>query len=495
MRTRLLLAALLAALAVPPVAAAQSATETIRVEVDGIQNTQGIAEDRLSIVGTSGPDIVQIFPTPESDGPFVFDRLGTMTIESLGAATLTPFGACRRPLEFFSDLKRLECAFFAGFSTRTGRIALGGGGDRVRIVQRGWRWEIDYGTGADVIDASVLFPEEGSGANEHTIDGGPGADEFVGAFRELVALRGGDGDDVFRQVGGRLRGVDGGAGDDVMDIRRYTTVIGGPGDDVIRLRPAPAESTAAVMQVLGGPGDDLIAWADPRSDDRPLVATGGAGDDTIVGGFGDDTLRGDDPTQPSLSGADFITGAGGVDEIDGGPGPDLIDAVDGRPDRVLCGTSAAEGATTLVNGRRLTLRLPHIDIADVDLRDADRGDCEQVRRQAIDVPPAATVRGRGLVARDGRVVVLLSCPRTATAGCRGRAGLRLAPVRAPLARSGGTPYRIARGRLRSVALPVPAPLRAALARRGAALARVTTVEPDGRGELRRAQRTMVVRAR
>ena len=489
---RALLVPLVALLALPAAAAAQGA-DTIRVTVNGFQDANGAATDSLSIVGTSGQDIVQITPTPPGDGPFVFDRLNTMTIASLGTATVTPSGACRRPPEFFSDLRRVECAFFAQ-SVRVGRIALGGGADRARITQGGWRWEIDYGPGDDVIDASVLFPEE-TGALDHTVDGGTGADEFVGSFRERVALRGGDGDDVFRQVGGRLQSIDGGAGDDAMDVRDYATVVGGPGDDVIRLRPVPAASTAATMQVLGGPGDDVITWLDPRSDDRTLIATGGAGDDTIVGGSGDDTLRGDDPTQPSLAGADFITGGGGVDEIVGGPGPDLIDAVDGRPDRVLCGTSDAPGVTTVVNGRRLTLRLPHIDIADVDLRDADQGDCEQVRRQAIDVPPAATVRGTPRVAPGGRLSVALSCPRSAPAGCRGRVSSRLAPVRGRLARAGGTPYRIARGRVAVVSVPMPAALRSALTRRGAAVARVTTIERDGRGDLRRAQRTVVVRAR
>ena len=95
-------------------------------------------------------------------------------------------------------------------------------------------------------------------------------------------------------------------------------------------------------RILGRGGDDLIKGKKGR--DR---LKGGKGNDTLLGGKGKDRLRGG-------RGADVISGGKGNDRIAGGPGfnqlnmvdgveqgspgNDVLNARNGQPDEIECGT-------------------------------------------------------------------------------------------------------------------------------------------------------------
>jgi hypothetical protein len=111
----------------------------------------------------------------------------------------------------------------------------------------------------------------------------------------------------------------------------------------------------------GGPGNDTLSGA-PGNDN----ISGGRGNDILSGGPGNDILSGG-------PGNDVISGGPGKDIISGGPGNDTIHARDGHRDVVDCG--------------------PGRDVAFVDTVDLVRG-CERVVREANSpaAPPAGAER-------------------------------------------------------------------------------------------------------
>jgi uncharacterized delta-60 repeat protein len=98
-----------------------------------------------------------------------------------------------------------------------------------------------------------------------------------------------------------------GTGDDralVGDAR----VLAGPGDDILRIAPG----FTAPIEASGGAGDDLLVGGDYRD-----KLFGGAGDDRLYGKGGRDVLRGG-------AGNDLLAGGGADDVLDGGPGHDRL---------------------------------------------------------------------------------------------------------------------------------------------------------------------------
>lgn len=148
-------------------------------------------------------------------------------------------------------------------------------------------------------------------------------------------------------------------------------IVGTEGNDVLVGTP-PGDV------ILGLGGDDrLTAVADFYTGD---TLYGGPGDDVLFGSSSGDTLDGG-------PGIDVLIGGAGPDLLRGGPGRDtlrgegrrdLIDARDGGPDFVSCGTNASK--TTGPEG----------DVAYVDGIDKVSSDCEYVYRPGA-APP---VRGR-----------------------------------------------------------------------------------------------------
>ncbi len=139
---------------------------------------------------------------------------------------------------------------------------------------------------------------------------------------------------------------------------------GAPGNQV------DAKIFAKFVNVLvkAGPGGDVVQgsrfayWN--ASMDGPLTTPtsiyGEAGSDELIGGNYMDYVDGG-PGLDSISGsggADQLFGGGGIDTFSGGPGRDEIDAIDGKAERIKCGS-----------GR---------DLAHMDLKDSDFG-CESFR--------------------------------------------------------------------------------------------------------------------
>jgi hypothetical protein len=166
-----------------------------------------------------------------------------------------------------------------------------------------------------------------AGPTADELEGGPGADY----------LQGWSGNDVLRGQAGRdtLRP---GAGADIVE--------GGTQFD----RVDYGDRTAAVTVTLGSGADDGEAGEgdDVRADVED--ATGGTGNDRLVGTAGSNELTGG-------AGNDELVGGGGFDVLAGGLGDDRLVAQDGSADQVTC----AEG----------------IDVAIVDVSDA-LSECESV---------------------------------------------------------------------------------------------------------------------
>lgn len=162
---------------------------------------------------------------------------------------------------------------------------------------------------------------------------------------------------------------------------------------------------------------------------------GGDGDDTLIGGGGEDQLYGDGDS-------DTITGGAGVDDLNGGAGADKVFAKDGEIDDVSCG-SAFDSAELDANDIRSSCEL----VTGVQLapppapQDPPAGDQPPAPAPPADggapagqpaptvvpgVAPAATIAARRLtvgvttrkLTRSGRLVVRVSCPKTAAGACR-----------------------------------------------------------------------------
>ena len=217
-----------------------------------------------------------------------------------------------------------------------------GGGDDVVLSGDGAD-TVDMGPGdLDVVDSGagndVVTDPDGVNATL-----GDGDDRFTGGSA-AVAIDAGDGNDtVIGSSGDDV--INGGVGDDVIG--------GGDGNDILC-------GDAGKNQLSGGWGDDYLLITD---DDTPLVvdvaATGGAGNDTIIGGGGADVFNpgtgqagidvvygmGSDDRYAAGSQGGWFFGGNGNDTIVGGPGGDLLDG-EGGDDLIVGG----EGSDSLVGG-------------------------------------------------------------------------------------------------------------------------------------------------
>lgn len=196
----------------------------------------------------------------------------------------------------------------------------------------------------------------GSGAG-NTLSGGAGNDTVVGGGGN-DALLGGDGDDELSGNDGN-DALTGGEGND--------TLIGGVGNDLYVFGTAAANQTDTVAEAPAGGTDVLdfsaLGASDPVAVDlaagqlatrsnRVVViaagsavtdvegATGGAGDDTLIGNTMANTLVGG-------SGNDVLIGADGDDALTGGEGDDTLTGGSGN-DRYVFAAAAAAQVDTVV---------------------------------------------------------------------------------------------------------------------------------------------------
>lgn len=204
------------------------------------------------------------------------------------------------------------------------------------------------GDGADEV---ALDPVAPIGAD---VEGGEGDDRLdlslAGGY-----LSGGEGNDTL--LGGKLPStLKGGPGaDDLLAGEGATTLDGELGDDVVRAGAAPAylAGGGGVDTLVGGPGNDTLTDGDGGSSSRRAPV----GADLIDGGGGSDMVVYDRYHDPSLGvhvdladpAPDGYAGEGdvlrGLENVRGGPGPDLLIGDDGG--NVLLG---ADGDDVLVGG-------------------------------------------------------------------------------------------------------------------------------------------------
>lgn len=188
------------------------------------------------------------------------------------------------------------------------------------------------------------------------------------------------------------------------------------------------ESGIGVM-VSGEEGEDTL-----ESGAAGHLFFGGDDGDTLIGGGGDDQIYGD-------GGSDTITGGAGVDDLNGGAGADELFAKDGEVDDVSCGTAmdSAEldagdvrSSCEIVTGIQLApppapQDPPAADQPQAPVPPADGGaPAAEAPAPAPVATPAPAVAVRKLtvgvktlkLTRNGRLVVRVSCPKTAVGTCR-----------------------------------------------------------------------------
>ncbi len=221
------------------------------------------------------------------------------------------------------------------------------------------------------------------------------------------SAKGGGGDDA---LSGTIDGnvFEGGGGDDALSgLKGWDTLRGGPGDDAIT--PGDGGTGTGTEVAEGGEGtQDAISFADQTTAHTisfdGVANDGGAGHPALISGFeaasggeGDDTLIGDAGFNHlyGLAGNDTVDGnGGGHDVLRGGPGADTIRARDASP---LFGDIACGGDA---------------DTALVDVADIVAPDCETIDRSAAPAgftatgapdttAPGVSIGGRSSVTRAG----------------------------------------------------------------------------------------------
>ncbi len=143
--------------------------------------------------------------------------------------------------------------------------------------------------------------------------------KVVAPGRRLVM----DGREGTVRLGGRVVTTFGVPPRMLYGVAQHVTLLGTPGVD----RLAGAACGTSVLRGRGG-GDELVTFLDPATPRaecprRTVSASGGSGDDELLGTAYDDVLRGG-------PGRDDIRGQGGDDVLLGGPGRDRADGGKGR---------------------------------------------------------------------------------------------------------------------------------------------------------------------
>jgi|GEM_PF-3089842 len=192
-----------------------------------------------------------------------------------------------------------------------GDVQLGGGGDLFDggggFVDGG----LDLGAGADrafLGDAGITGDVSG-GDGDDVIVGGDADDRLSGGAGD-DDLRGGDGDDVFLSAEGEDE-YDGGNGSDTVDFTGFVgDVAADIVDRVVDTSPGDRAFLSNIENATGGAGDDELL-----GDSGVNILIGGAGADLLAGRDGDDLLKG-------AAGHDQLLGGDGDDDMRGGDGDD-----------------------------------------------------------------------------------------------------------------------------------------------------------------------------
>lgn len=176
-------------------------------------------------------------------------------------------------------------------------------GNRVRLFRDVANVVMDL-AGVERIDVNVL-----GGADNITVNDLTGTD-VTGVNTDLSAAAGGGDGDQDNLI------VNGTSGDDVIQAAGDASgaeVLGLAA--TVNVKGAEAANDTLTINALAG--SDIIEASGLTADAIKLVASGGDGDDLLVGGAGNDTLLGG-------NGDDVLIGGPGNDSVDGGTGNDIV---------------------------------------------------------------------------------------------------------------------------------------------------------------------------
>jgi Ca2+-binding RTX toxin-like protein len=303
------------------------------------------------------------------------------------------------------------------------------------------------------VGALTLLSVDG-GAGVDTVSGSDGPDLILGGEGNDV-LGGGGGDD--RIVGDRGNDtMNGGTGDDtlVWNNGDGTDVANGDaGRDDVEVNGAPAAGDVFTVQPNGArirfDRTNLVPFSIDIGSSETLHANGLGGDDSITvgevgsyevtasGGSGNDTLVGGGSSEAFLggSGNDTITAGGGLDVVSADDGDDKVNVRDKTADVARGGA----GNDSVVADRTT------LDVLD---------GFEAVDRTPNATPPgrtrAVTIHGRTVKVKKGAASIKISCPATSPGNCTGSLtvrtakGIKLAGLKFAL-QLGRAHYKIAAG--------------------------------------------------
>jgi VCBS repeat-containing protein len=306
-------------------------TRDIAVTVTNVDETTGLTYSLtsgvLSVVGTSGDDIITVF---NDAGAIKIDNNGSIIDTGATAAAVT--GVSISGLGG-NDTLKIDLSLGAAV---LGSL-LGGDGNDLLISGRG-NDLLDGGNDTD----EASFIQAASGVNVYLATTGPqntagaGTDRLVQVenltgsnFNDNLfgnagvnQLFGGAGNDNLDGLGG-ADALDGGIGNDTLTFDALdTSVVGGADND----RAFVSGSAAVSLNMVTGQIE--VAYATSSAANNTFDASGAAFAVTVIGGSGNDTILGGNAND-NLSGgagADSLGGGSGNDTLDGGTGADALDA-------------------------------------------------------------------------------------------------------------------------------------------------------------------------
>ena len=250
--------------------------------------------------------------------------------------------------------------------------------------------DLTGGDGGDVLNGNGGNDTLDGGADDDTLNGGSGNDDLTGGDGDDAlngdsgndTLDGGEGDDVLWGGSGNDELTGGGGNDELHGGSGDDTLNAGAGDDIVDSGSGNdtinGGAGAGDDVYVGGPGKDAVTYGSTslgvnvnlttgiatgteiNTDTLASIenATGGAGNDTLIGDINNNDLDGG-------IGADIMIGLGGNDRyfVDN-VGDRTVEAVGGGNDRVLASTSHAllagqeiEALTTTGSNRTTAINL------------------------------------------------------------------------------------------------------------------------------------------
>jgi Ca2+-binding RTX toxin-like protein len=182
---------------------------------------------------------------------------------------------------------------------------------------------LDGGAGNDLLDGGLAGDTLEAGAGNDTLLGGDGSDTLLlgGNLTALDKIDGGAGGDDLYLDGDYSAGVVFGA----TTVVNIESILLGDGNSYKLTLANTSNSTGLTVDGGALTGANALFLNGAAESVSALIATGGAGGDTLIGGAGADELTGGagDDTLTGNGGNDLLVGGDGADTMAGGLGIDI----------------------------------------------------------------------------------------------------------------------------------------------------------------------------